>query len=451
MSLPSVLVASDEQALAEMARTLNDARCLSNLRSGKKTTHSRLVKDEVALIVLLCSDARSVQSRLPTALDGIPILALESAKFEDGALGRVGAVFIHSPFDGSVRPEVLFHLIRDGDSTKNDEKAASVDPELVDGDRLIGDSEAVREIKFAVQRVAVTDSNVLITGETGTGKELIADLIQKNSRRCQRGYVCINCAAIPDGLLESELFGYERGAFTGAQGAGAGKLEGVNGGTVFFDEISEMSLCSQAKILRLIETREIQRLGSRKPSRLDFRVIAATNLDVDSPASSDRFRRDLYFRLNVARIHMPPLRERKSDIPLLIRHFIQYFNREFGRRVERVAEDAMREFLHYEWPGNVRELKNTMEALFINLPAMGQTWLELPARLRQHMASAVALPPTEQEQLVSALWATDWNKSKAARQLHWSRMTLYRKMVKYGLEARKEQRVAAELGRVAGI
>ena len=448
MSLLAVLVASDEHALGEVARTLNNAGSLSSLHSDRKPAHS-LESDKVDLIVILCSDARGVQSRLPRDLYGIPILALESDKFKDGALGQLGAVFIHCPQDGAAPPEVLLHMSRrEGDSPKNAEEATPVDNGLVDGHRLIGDSEIVREIKSSIQKVAATDSNVLITGETGTGKELIADLIQKNSRRCQRGYVCINCAAIPDSLLESELFGYERGAFTGAQGAGAGKLEGVKGGTVFFDEIGEMSLCAQAKILRLIETREIQRLGSRKPSRLDFRVIAATNLDVDAPASSDRFRRDLYFRLNVARIHMPALRERKSDIPLLIRHFIQHFNLEFGRCVERVAEDAMREFLHYEWPGNVRELKNTMEALFVNLPTAGETLLNLPARLRQHMTSTAGLPPSEQERLVSALWATDWNKSKAARQLHWSRMTLYRKMVKYGLDVRKEQSAAA--GSVSG-
>jgi transcriptional regulator with PAS, ATPase and Fis domain len=306
--------------------------------------------------------------------------------------------------------------------------------DLIGGDRLIGDSPTIQEIKSSIQRIGATDSNVLITGETGTGKELIAELVQRNSRRRQQRYVCINCAAIPDSLLESELFGYERGAFTGAQMAGEGKLEGANGGTVFFDEIGDMSLYAQAKILRLIETKEIQRLGSRRPIKVDFRVIAATNLEIDSPAKSPNFRRDLYFRLNVARIHIPALRERKPDIPLLIRHFIGHFNQEFGRCVESVGEVAMRALLHYDWPGNIRELKNTVEALFVNLRTGQEKQLELTEPLRRQIAGTEGLPPNEQERLLSVLWATDWNKSKAARQLQWSRMTLYRKMAKYEME-----------------
>jgi DNA-binding NtrC family response regulator len=353
------------------------------------------------------------------------------------------AVFLNSSQDGAARPEIVGRL------QPKRSRAAAPPGGLIDGERLIGESPAMEEIKAAIQRVAATDTNVLITGETGTGKELIAELIQKNSKRRQNRYVCINCAAIPDSLVESELFGYERGAFTGAQIAGEGKLEGANGGTVFFDEIGDMSMYAQAKILRLIETKEIQRLGSRRLTRLDFRVIAATNQDIDSPASSARFRRDLYFRLNVARIHVPALRERKADIPLLIRHFIHRFNGEFGRRVEGVGEETMRDLLRYEWPGNIRELKNTMEAMFVNLPTGGEARLDLPDRLRRHISGAAGLPPTEQERLLSALWATDWNKSKSAKQLHWSRMTLYRKMMKYGLEPKPPRSPLLGQARVA--
>jgi DNA-binding NtrC family response regulator len=428
MALPSIMIVPGENGVDEMVRSL--------AQSGGQ---------RVDLIVLLCRDPASARARIPEVYAGIPILALSASDFADGVLDQLEAVMLNSP-GGEMRPRIV----------RLGRKAATCikTPDLLEGNRMIGDSPAIQEIKSCIQRIAATDSNVLITGETGTGKELIAELIQRNSRRRQQRYVCINCAAIPDSLLESELFGYERGAFTGAQIAGEGKLEGANGGTVFFDEIGDMSLYAQAKILRLIESKEIQRLGSRRPMKVDFRVIAATNLDVDSPANSPNFRRDLYFRLNVARIHMPALRERKSDIPLLIGHFIGHFNQEFGRHVEGVGDEAMAALLHHDWPGNIRELKNTVEALFVHLPTGREKQLELPERLRRQMAGTAGLPLNEQERLLSALWATDWNMSKAARQLHWSRMTLYRKMAKYEVDrggAKKApQSVTSEQVRSAG-
>jgi two-component system response regulator HydG/two-component system response regulator AtoC len=377
----------------------------------------------VDLILIVGRDARKALSRIPEALRGVPVIALTSPDFSNEALANLGAMSIGGRSDdlaGETRPH-------------ESGVSGSGTGRLVDGQRLIGESPAVQQIKSSIEKVAATDANVLITGETGTGKELIAELIQRNSKRRSDRYVCINCAAVPDSLLESELFGYERGAFTGAQQAGEGKLEGAQGGTVFFDEIGDMSLYAQAKILRLIETREIQRLGSKRPTRLDFRLIAATNIDIDSHEGASRFRRDLYFRLNVARIHIPPLRERKSDIPLLIRHFVRHFSGQFGRHVDGFGEDAMRGLLRHEWPGNIRELKNTVEASFVNLAA-GETRLKLPDQLERHFCGDGASPSSEQERLITALWATGWNKSKAARQLQWSRMTLYRKMVKYRVE-----------------
>ncbi len=408
MSSLSILVVSGENAAEELGR-------VARAEVGGKS---------VDLIVLVCRDAKYAQPRVPPVFDRIPILTLASSDFSHGALAGLEAIFINCPL-GHVRqlPARRTEGRRVGDFC-----------DLIDGHRIIGESPPIEEIKRCIQRVAATDANVLITGETGTGKELIAEMIQKNSKRRQAHYVCMNCAAIPDSLLESELFGYERGAFTGAQLGGAGKLEGAHGGTVFFDEIGDMSPYAQAKILRLIETKEIQRLGAKRPTRVDFRVIAATNRDIDSPADSAHFRRDLYFRLNVARIHLPALRERKSDIPLLIRHFIQHFNRELGRSIERVGEAALRDMLRYDWPGNIRELRNTVEGLFVNLPTGNETQLELPERMRRQIAGTAGLTPNEQERLISTLWATDWNKSKAARKLQWSRMTLYRKMAKYGLD-----------------
>lgn len=301
----------------------------------------------------------------------------------------------------------------------------------VTGHPMVGESPAMREVKTYLTRVAPTDSSVLVTGETGTGKELVASFIHQHSPRRQGPFVSVNCAAIPDGLLESELFGYERGAFTGANSSREGKLQLADGGTIFFDEMGDMSPYAQAKILRAVESREVQRLGSKEGIPVDVRIVAATNQDVERLMSEEKFRKDLYFRLNVARVHLPPLRERKEDIPALFDLYIQEFNRRFGREVEGFTEDALSHLLRYDWPGNVRELRNLTEAIFINLPPRQISFLDLPEQFRKRLQDTKGLPQSERDRLLSALFATRWNMSKAAQQLHWSRMTLYRKMEKY--------------------
>jgi DNA-binding NtrC family response regulator len=305
-----------------------------------------------------------------------------------------------------------------------DEKDASYLP-------IVGDSPAILNIREYIPKIAAVDSNVLITGETGTGKELIARLIHQESRRANQPMVCLNCAAIPESLLESELFGHERGAFTGADTASPGQLESANGGTVFFDEIGEMSQSAQAKILRVLEERRVQRLGRRKSIGLDVRIIAATNRDLDSLALEDKFRKDLYFRLNVGRIHLPPLRERKADIPALLRHYLREFNQTFKASVTGIEEGLMESLLQYRWPGNVRELRNVLEAAFISQPMSKIAFNNLPEWFRSRLSYCRPHSLTECDRLLAALEEMDWNKSKAATKLRWSRMTLYRKMAKY--------------------
>ena len=299
--------------------------------------------------------------------------------------------------------------------------------------RLVGTSLAARNVRDAIRRAAAADSNVLITGETGTGKELVAELIHRNSTRAKRPMVCVNSAAIPDTLLESELFGHERGAFTGAVNAMPGKVEQAAGGTIFFDEIGDMSPYAQAKILRAIESREVYRLGSRRPIHVDVRFIAATNRNLDELAMNDTFRKDLYFRLNVVRVHVAPLRERRPDIPLLIHHYVREFNRTFRTTVQELEPEAMDRLVAYDWPGNVRELRNVVESAFGARPAARITWVDLPEWLRARLGERETAPD-EPERIISALAATDWNKSKAAEKLQWSRMTLYRKLAKYQID-----------------
>lgn len=310
--------------------------------------------------------------------------------------------------------------------------AHATDTVLAGGEILVGESAAMQVLRQHILRVAATDCNVLITGETGTGKELVAQLVHQNSARRLHSLVCINCAAVPDSLLESELFGYERGSFTGANTTSQGKLMSANKGTVFFDEIGDMSAYAQAKILRLIECKEVQRLGSTRKLSTDVRVLAATHHDLDELGPTQTFRRDLYFRLNVGRIHLLPLRERKGDIPDLVARMVLDLNRKLGRHIQGVTEGAMHRLVAYDWPGNIRELKNVVERIFIDCDSGRITEQDLPILLRSGPQQSRDAREEEVQFLRTTLINCEWNKSKAAEKLNWSRMTLYRKLAKYG-------------------
>jgi DNA-binding NtrC family response regulator len=310
---------------------------------------------------------------------------------------------------------------------------------------MIGDGAAMRETRGLIARVAATDSNALITGETGTGKELVAELIHMKSSRCRKPMISINCSAIPESLLESELFGYERGAFTGADFANAGKLKLAEGGTVFFDEIGDMSTYAQAKILRAIESREIHRLGGRRSISLNIRVIAATNQDLEAKVEEGSFRKDLYYRLSVARIHLPPLRQRKEDIPALLDYYVRGLNVTFRRDVEGFTEEALQYLLGYDWPGNIRELKNLLEETFINASPRQISLHDFPQQFRNKFQNGGSENSSELDCLISALVSVNWNKSLAAQKLKWSRMTLYRKMAKYRLALRQLHKARSEI------
>jgi DNA-binding NtrC family response regulator len=304
---------------------------------------------------------------------------------------------------------------------------------------MIGVGPVMRSIRVYLERVGASDANVLITGETGTGKELAAQLLHAHSSRRGKAFVPINCAAIPDSLLESELFGYERGAFTGANGARDGHLRAADGGSVLLDEIGEMTAFAQAKILRALDTREIYRLGSTRKLPLNVRMIAATNQDLDVLMDQGRFRRDLYYRLNVARVRLPPLRERREDIPALVDHYVRELNVRCHRSVRGFTPESMEELLAYEWPGNIREVKNLLEAAYAEMPSRPVSFVEVPAALRERVGALRIAPSSERERLLNALQATNWNKSLAAHRLQWSRMTLYRKLAKYALSGPEEE------------
>ena len=258
-----------------------------------------------------------------------------------------------------------------------------------DGDSMVGDSPALRRVREQIAQVAPTDSTVLIQGETGTGKELVARAIHENSARRERPLVKINCAALPRELVESELFGHEKGAFTGAIQQRRGRFELADGGTLFLDEVGELPLEAQAKLLRVLQEREFERVGGTRSLRVDVRVIAATNRDLQAEVSASRFRADLYFRLNVFPIALPPLRERRDDIPRLLQHFAAKTARRLGRAMDGIAPAFIERASAYDWPGNVRELENLVERAMIM--SSGGT-LDTNELLAPPMAAVTAAP-----------------------------------------------------------
>jgi two-component system response regulator HydG len=291
--------------------------------------------------------------------------------------------------------------------------------------------------------LSVADSNttVLIQGESGTGKELIASLIQFNSSRASRPFVKINCGAIPQALLETELFGHERGAFTDARSRRIGRFEEANGGTLFLDEIGEMSLAAQVSLLRVLQDGEFTRVGGTEVIRTDVRVITATNKELENEIAEGRFRRDLYYRLNVYPIHLPPLRERPEDIYPLVAHFIDHYQQRSGRRVLGITDRALAILKGYDWPGNVRELENCVERAVIVAAGRAITEHDLPAAVRAHAGAAqnsvielsipVSMDEIERRVIEQTLIHTSGDKTRAARLLRIGRKTLYRKLEQY--------------------
>jgi DNA-binding NtrC family response regulator len=315
-------------------------------------------------------------------------------------------------------------------------------------ENIIGDSEAIGKVFETIEKVADTDSTILVLGESGTGKELIAKAIHYNSYRREGPFVPVNCVAIPSELLESELFGHEKGAFTNALRTRIGRFELANGGTLFLDEIGDMNPLLQSKLLRVLQERQFERIGGTKLIQTDIRVIAATHQNLKKAIKQKKFREDLYYRLNVIPIEVPPLRERKSDIPLLVHQFINQFNKSKRKKVVGITDEVMQRFMEYDWPGNVRELENMIERVIIlsnderitvqDLPEKLQSISEeeLPRRFEipeEGVSLETAVGDFERELILRALNRTGWVKNKAAQLLHLNRTTLIEKIKRQNL------------------
>ncbi len=315
-------------------------------------------------------------------------------------------------------------------------------------ENIVGNSNEMLDVLSMVSKVAQTDSTVLISGESGTGKELIAKAIHLNSRRKNRSFITINCGALPENLQESELFGHVRGAFTGAIRDKRGLFQEANGGTLFLDEVGETAPLTQVKLLRFLQDGEIRRVGENDPLYVDVRLLAATNLDLEKAIEDGRFREDLYYRLNVIPIHMPPLRKRRDDIPLLANTFLDKYTKRTKKKVVSISPEALQFLSRYDWPGNVRELENVIERAVILTNRNVIMPEDLPSSVGGPAKSApisnvyqgeVTLEELEKGHILSALEHYNWNQKQASQILGISTTTLWRKLKSYGIEPRKKE------------
>jgi DNA-binding NtrC family response regulator len=365
----------------------------------------------------------------------IMITAYASVETAVQALKEGAFDYIVKPID----PDELSHLVRRAVeqrrlAAENVQLRQQVE-QLVTPAEIVGESPQMKKVLELVRSVAETDATVLIRGESGTGKELIAQTIHANSKRRYFPIIPVNCGALPETLLESELFGHEKGAFTGAQYRRKGKLEMANGGTLFLDEVGTVSLQTQVDLLRVIETKEFTRLGGSKPVKVEFRVISATNQNLEKLVEEGKFREDLYFRLNVVTVSLPPLRERREDIPALSQHFLEKYALQMNRPFTDFQAKAMDLLVRYGWPGNVRELANAIERALVvgKPPTIRATDLPLQLSDKTGLPTGDSLADMERAHIQKVLERTAWNITRGAEILKIDRVTLYNKIKKYGL------------------
>jgi DNA-binding NtrC family response regulator len=307
-------------------------------------------------------------------------------------------------------------------------------------ENIIGKSAVMKKVFETIELVAPSRANVLVTGESGTGKEMIADAIHHNSPRRDKPYVKVHCAALPETLLESELFGHEKGAFTGAIARKRGRFELANLGTIFLDEIGEISLQTQVKLLRVIQEREFERVGGEERIKVDVRIVSASNKNLKEEIDKGNFREDLFYRLNVVSIHVPPLRDRPDDIPLMVHKFIEEFSKDNNKEIEGITNGALQALMSYKWPGNVRELRNVIESIVVLTKSKVITEGDLPSyvlskdeKLSLKLPAGMSLADVEKHLILFTLENTGGNKTKASEILKIGRKTLHRKLAEYGI------------------
>jgi two-component system nitrogen regulation response regulator NtrX len=450
-----VLVIDDEAAIRDSLRMTLEYEGYEFVGAATGQEGLALAEREGPDLVLLDvkmpgMDGLEVLERLRSMNDALPVVVISghgpiSTAVEATKKGAFD--FIEKPF-ASERVLVSLRNALDQGRLRDENRTLKKAVEV--RHQLIGESAGLKQVMAAVGRAAPTNATVLIHGESGVGKELVARTIHRNSLRSRERFVQVNCAAIPEELIESELFGHEKGSFTGATEKQVGKFEQGDRGTIFLDEVGDMSAKTQAKVLRVLQEGEVERLGSARTIKVDVRVIAATNKNLEEEIEKGRFREDLYFRLAVIPIHVPPLRERPEDIPLLIRHYMDYFSRENNVRPKRISQAALDVLQRARWKGNIRELRNTVERLHIMTGADTIDVIDLPESLRSASTGGPAtlrLPSdseaakaatlrefkdnAERAFLVGKLRENGWNISKTAEVIDTPRSNLYKKLEQY--------------------
>ena len=423
-------------------------KCLHN--SDKITQHIKEFKPNLVLldVVLPEKSGLEILSEIKTASPSTPVIMIsnrEDSKLIVSAM-KAGA---YDYIPKTLNPEDLWDKIK---KTLEIEDIKSTENDIMAYSPILGNSYAAKNLIKMISKVSQTDAPVFLRGESGTGKSLIAETIHNYSRRKNKPFVTINCPAIPGTLLESELFGHEKGAFTGAIRTKEGKFEIAEGGTIFLDEIGDLSIDLQVKILRIIQNKEFERVGGLKTLKTDVRIIAATNGDVEKAVKEGRFREDLFYRLNVLPIYIPALRDRKDDIPIFIENFMRVFSKRENKRFNKLSTDVMDALCNYPWPGNIRELENVLERAVIlgkepelriadfNFASGSKSTGNFDAVARQttispsyQQSGPVSLKDMEYRSLLDALQKTSGNISQTAKLLGISRDTLYRRMKKHGI------------------
>jgi DNA-binding NtrC family response regulator len=439
--MPRILVVDDEKAMRE---SLNDWLKEDGYQVGLAESGNKAVdmarKDpwEVILLDLKMPgmDGLETLKKLKEVRPDAEILMMTAYATVDTAVQAMkeGAFdYLVKPFDPDEVEMLIQKIVAHKDLVLENILLRKKLEETYQFDEIIGKSDVMQEVFDLITRVAPTDSTVLITGESGTGKELIARAIHGNSNRCYMPFIAVSCGALPDSLLESELFGYEKGAFTGAEHTKKGRFEMAHKGTLFLDEIGDISLKTQVDLLRALQQKEVQRLGGEDVIEVDVRIIAATNRDLSRAIRESRFREDLYYRLNVIALKVPPLRERKEDIPLLADAFVRKYCLEMNKEETGIGPSALKLLMNYDWPGNVRELENIIERALV----IGKDNEILPDDLpfsRKELgpeAFPKSLKMMEKIHIQRILESTGWNITRAARDLGIDRQTLYNKIEKY--------------------
>ena len=444
-----ILIVDDERAIQTSLRGVLEDEGYRVSAVGSGTDALRLFGDEMPDVVFLDiwmpgRDGLETLAEIKRLRPDATVVMISGHGTIETAVKatKLGAYdFIEKPLS---LEKTLVTVTRALEHGRLERENASLRARLGERTEIIGESEPMRALRAQIATAAPTSGRVLIHGENGSGKELVARSIHELSTRHDGPFVEVNCAAIPEELIESELFGHEKGAFTGASARRRGKFEVADGGTLFLDEIGDMSLKTQAKVLRALEEQAFERVGGRETVKVDVRVIAASNRDLSAMIAAGAFREDLYYRLNVIPIEVPPLRTRTEDVPALVEHFVRIFCAENGKRLKTVAPAALTYFMTYDWPGNVRELRNMVERLVIMVQSESIVLEDLPAPIRPK--TDVGAPSSgdgkplkeardgfERAYILAELRASDWNITRTAERLGIERSHLYRKLKAYSI------------------